>query len=116
LRRDLHDVDGSEVLRIGQRVLPFCRLERLFGLPDSTHDLMRVVILGIGEQRIALAVDQFLGQEQTVIKSLGSCLRRVPGIAGATISGDGRVRLIVDPAGLLGLVQNHHQGKFEVVV
>jgi two-component system chemotaxis sensor kinase CheA len=116
LRRDLHDVDGAEVLRIGQRVLPFCRLERLFGLPDSTNDLMRVVILGIGEQRIALAVDQFLGQEQTVIKSLGSCLRRVPGIAGATISGDGRVRLIVDPAGLLGLVQNHHLGKFEVAV
>jgi two-component system chemotaxis sensor kinase CheA len=116
LRRDLHDVDGSEVLRIGQRVLPFCRLERLFGLPDSTNDLMRVVILGIGEQRIALAVDQFLGQEQTVIKSLGSCLRRVPGIAGATISGDGRVRLIVDPAGLLGLVQNRHLGKFEVAV
>jgi len=116
LRRDLHDVDGSEVLRIGQRVLPFCRLERLFGLPDSTNDLMRVVILGIGDQRIALAVDQFLGQEQTVIKSLGSCLRRVPGIAGATISGDGRVRLIVDPAGLLGLVQNRHLGKFEVAV
>jgi len=61
-------------------------------------------------------VDQFLGQEQTVIKSLGSCLHHVPGIAGATISGDGRVRLIVDPAGLVGLAQNHHAGAFEVAV
>jgi two-component system chemotaxis sensor kinase CheA len=115
-RRDLHDVDGSEVIRIGERVLPFCRLERLFGLPDSSGEMMRVVILGVGEQRIALAVDQFLGQEQTVIKSLGSCLHHVPGIAGATISGDGRVRLIVDPAGLVGLAQNHHAGAFEVAV
>jgi two-component system chemotaxis sensor kinase CheA len=115
-RRDVHDMDGTEILHVGERILPFCRLERLFGLPGKESDLMRVVILGIGEQRMALAVDQFLGQEQTVIKSLGSCLRHVPGIAGATISGDGHVRLIVDPAGLLSLVQRGQVGRFEVAV
>ena len=115
-RSDVHDVDGTEVIRIGERVLPFCRLERLFGLKSSDHELMRVVILAIGDERIAVAVDRFLGQEQTVIKSLGSCLRHVPGIAGATIGGDGRVRLIVDPAGLLGLVQQQQIGTFEVAM
>jgi two-component system chemotaxis sensor kinase CheA len=115
-RSDVHDVDGTEVIRIGERVLPFCRLERLFGLKSSDHELMRVVILGVGDQRIAVAVDRFLGQEQTVIKSLGSCLRHVPGIAGATIGGDGRVRLIVDPAGLLSLVQQQQIGTFEVAM
>ena len=115
-RNDVHNVDGTEVIRIGERVLPFCRLERLFGLPSNDSNLMRVVILGAGNQHIAVAVDRFLGQEQTVIKSLGSCLRHVPGIAGATIGGDGRVRLIVDPAGLAGLVQQQQQsiGMFEV--
>jgi two-component system chemotaxis sensor kinase CheA len=115
-RSDVHDVDGTEVIRIGERVLPFCRLERLFGLQSSDHALMRVVILAVGDQRIAVAVDRFLGQEQTVIKSLGSCLRHVPGIAGATIGGDGRVRLIVDPAGLLSLVQQQQIGTFEVAM
>jgi two-component system chemotaxis sensor kinase CheA len=113
-RNDVHNVDGTEVIRIGERVLPFCRLERLFGLPTSDTNPMRVVILGAGNQQIAVAVDRFLGQEQTVIKSLGSCLRHVPGIAGATIGGDGRVRLIVDPAGLAGLVQQQSIGVFEV--
>jgi two-component system chemotaxis sensor kinase CheA len=112
-RKDVHNMDGTEILHVGERILPFCRLERLFGLPGKDTDLMRVVILGIGEQRLALAVDQFLGQEQTVIKSLGSCLRHVPGIAGATISGNGHVRLIVDPAGLLSLVQQQ-AGRVEV--
>ncbi|MGB9361730.1 MAG: chemotaxis protein CheW, partial [Candidatus Sulfotelmatobacter sp.] len=61
----------------------------------------KVVILGVGEKRFALLADQLLGQESTVIKPLGSYLHGCSSIAGATISGDGQVRLVLDPAGLL---------------
>jgi two-component system chemotaxis sensor kinase CheA len=60
-----------------------------------------VVILGIGGHRVALLVDKFIGQESTVMKPLGVYLHGSAQLAGATISGDGRVRLVLDPAGLL---------------
>jgi two-component system chemotaxis sensor kinase CheA len=47
-------------------------------------------------------VDELLGQEETVIKPLGSYLKHIPGVAGATIGGDGRVRLILDPGAVAG--------------
>ena len=68
---------------------------------ESARADQRVVILGIGDKRIALLVDHLVGQESTVIKPLSSYLRHCPSLAGATISGDGRVRLVLDPAGLL---------------
>jgi two-component system chemotaxis sensor kinase CheA len=65
----------------------------------------KVVILGVAERRIALLVDELLGQESTVIKPLGSYLHGCSSLAGATIGGDGRVRLVLDPAGLLENLQ-----------
>ena len=59
------------------------------------------MVLGIGEKRVAVLVDHLVGQESTVIKPLGSYLHNCSNLAGATISGDGRVRLVLDPAGLL---------------
>ena len=70
---------------------------------------LRVVVLATGQRRIGLVVDQLVGQEETVIKSISSHLHNVPGFAGATISGDGEVRLILDPAGLL----SHIEAKLE---
>jgi two-component system chemotaxis sensor kinase CheA len=66
----------------------------------------KVVILGVGEKRIALLVEGLVGQESTVIKPLGSYLHHCSSLAGATISGDGRVRLVLDPAGLLASVDH----------
>jgi two-component system chemotaxis sensor kinase CheA len=66
----------------------------------------KVVILGVAEKRVALLVDHLLGQESTVVKPLGNYLHRCSGLAGATISGDGRVRLVLDPAGLLAASQD----------
>jgi two-component system chemotaxis sensor kinase CheA len=68
---------------------------------DNGDDGQKVVILAIGDRRVALLVDHLVGQESTVIKPLGSYLHNCSSIAGATISGDGRVRLVLDPAGLL---------------
>jgi len=69
-------------------------------------ELLRVVVMGAGGKRVGLVVDQLLGQEETVIKPLDAFLRGVPGLAGATISGDGRVQLILDPASILAMAAN----------
>jgi two-component system chemotaxis sensor kinase CheA len=59
----------------------------------------------VAERHFALLVDQLLGQESTVIKPLGAYLHGCSSLAGATISGDGQVRLVLDPAGLLANLQ-----------
>lgn len=101
-REEVHWVEGSEVLRLRGQTLPLLRLRQMFDTPatgSQTGD--KVVVLGIGERKIAVLVDHLLGQESTVIKPLGAFLHRSANLAGATISGDGRVRLVLDPAGLL---------------
>lgn len=102
-RREIHVIEGGEVLRLRGEVLPLLRLSSIFRTPSSSDSdpQLNIVILGIAEKRVALAVDRLIGQESTVIKPLGNFLRGASTLAGATISGDGRVRLVLDPAGLL---------------
>jgi len=86
-------------------VLPFLRLHRVFRVPnaveDPTHGL--TVVVEHDGRRVALLVDELLGQQSFVIKSLDNNFQRVDGVAGATILGDGRVALILDVAGLVAL-------------
>lgn len=100
---EVHLVEGNEVLRLRGETLPLIRLGRVFQtkISDEADGNDKVVILGVGEKRIAVLVDHLVGQESTVIKPLGSFLHSSSSLAGATISGDGRVRLVLDPAGLL---------------
>ncbi len=99
---DVHQVEGHEVLQLRGLTLPLLRLAAMFeSQSDSSARSEKVVILSVGEKRLALAVDHLIGQESTVIKPLGSYLHNCAGIAGATIGGDGRVRLVLDPAGLV---------------
>jgi len=72
---------------------------------SSDRQGQKVVILEVAEKRFALLVDQLIGEESTVIKPLGSYLHGCSSLAGATISGDGDVRLVLDPAGLLASLQ-----------
>lgn len=99
----VHTIEGHEVLCLPDRSIPLLRLAELFQVPcvNSSTQSQRAVILAIGEQRIAILVDRLMGQESTVIKSMGDFLHDCPNIAGATISGDGRVRLVLDPASLV---------------
>jgi two-component system chemotaxis sensor kinase CheA len=60
-----------------------------------------VVVLHIGHQKLGCLVDDVLGREDVMAKPLGGVLRDVPGIAGATITGDGRIALVLDLAGLV---------------
>jgi two-component system chemotaxis sensor kinase CheA len=104
------------VLCLRDETLPLLRLGQIFesdayaivgtGSAPPAKIAPKVVILGIAEQRVALLVDHLLGQESTVVKPLGQYLHNCSSVAGATIGGDGRVRLVLDPAGLLSASQN----------
>jgi two-component system chemotaxis sensor kinase CheA len=106
---EVHKVEGNEVLRLHGETLPLLRLRRMFAVQASDGELTeeKVVVLLVGEKRIALLVDRLIGQESTVIKSLGAYLHQCSSVAGATIGGDGRVRLVLDPAGLLASIEGH---------
>lgn len=101
--KEVHSVEGQEVLQLRNETLPLLRLSDVVGLKGDAQAETgrRVVVLGNADKRMALLVDELMGQESTVVKSLGTYLQHSPTVAGATISGDGRVRLVLDPAGLL---------------
>jgi two-component system chemotaxis sensor kinase CheA len=93
----------SELFRLREEYVPIIRLYDLFGVePDST-DLLEglLMIVEADGRRVGIFVDDLLAQQQVVIKSLETNFRQVPGLAGATMLGDGRVALIVDVPGLI---------------
>ena len=93
----------GEVFWFRDRYLPVLRLHEVFGLTPRTtqlHEGLIMVVEGDG-RRVGLFVDDLLGQQQVVIKSLETNFRRVDGVSGATILGDGAVALILDVAGLI---------------
>jgi two-component system chemotaxis sensor kinase CheA len=105
-RGHLKTVFGTnEAFVMRGEVLPFVRLHRLFGVAGAEQDPTRAlaVVVEHDGKRVALLVDELLGQQQFVIKSLDANFQRVDGIAGATILGDGRVALILDVPGLVTL-------------
>ena len=91
----------ARVVKVREEYLPVVSLSQVLSLPPA-HDaiLMHVVIEGDG-RRIALEVDQLVGQQQVVVKNLEANYRKVPGVSGATILGDGRVALILDVGALV---------------
>ena len=97
-------VDGQQVIIVRDQALPLFHLKRWLvkgqegaELPDQGH----VVIVSVGTTRVGFIVDQLVGQEEVVIKPLGSILHGTPGLSGATITGDGRIALIIDIPNLL---------------
>jgi len=106
---EVHQVEGNEVLRLRGETLPLLRLGTMFATKPQPGESasQKIVILAVGDKRVALLVDHLLGQESTVIKPMGSYLHNCASIAGATISGDGRVRLVLDPAGLLASAEGY---------
>ena len=97
-------VDGQLVVMVRKKALPLFYLrhwlirgEKDLPLPEEGH----VVVVSMGVQRIGFVVDQLIGQEEVVIKPLGALLHGMKGMAGATITGDGRISLILDIPGLM---------------
>jgi two-component system chemotaxis sensor kinase CheA len=96
--------NGAEMALIRGSLIPISRLGRLFGVQSHAENLWEglLVICEAGGKRFALAVDELIGKQEVVIKSLGKTFRNVRGIAGGAILGDGRVGLILDIDGLIG--------------
>ncbi|SMB93833.1 two-component system, chemotaxis family, sensor kinase CheA [Thermanaeromonas toyohensis ToBE] len=101
-------IQQQEVVVLRGQVLPLVHLARALGIKRNyrfgTHKTA-VVIVGLAEKRVGFIVDTLIGEQEIVIKSLGNYIGKIPGIAGATIMGDGRVALILDVHSLLSLLE-----------
>jgi two-component system chemotaxis sensor kinase CheA len=101
---------GTEVFKHRDTYLPIVRLHDLFDIePDAREvDSGLLVVVESDGKRVAILVDELLAQQQVVIKSLDTNFRQIPGLAGATIHGDGTVALILDVPGLIALFMGKH--------
>jgi chemosensory pili system protein ChpA (sensor histidine kinase/response regulator) len=103
-REEVEQVGREPVVRIGGQVYPWLSLGQALNLAQPADDSVRrppVLVLNLGDRHIAVAVDHIVGGREIVVKSLGTPVRRVRGVAGATLMGDGTVVLIVNPAELV---------------
>jgi two-component system chemotaxis sensor kinase CheA len=93
----------TELFKHRADYLPVVRLHDLFGIEPDSRDITDglLVVLEADGRRVAMLVDELLAQQQVVIKSLETNFKQVPGLAGATIHGDGTVALILDVPGLI---------------
>lgn len=97
-------VDGRECIVVREKVFPLFHLKRWLikghvGQPEASN--AHVVIVAVGTKQVGFVVDQLVGQEEVVIKPLGRMLQGTAGMSGATITGDGRIALIIDVPSLL---------------
>lgn len=103
--KEINVVDGQATIIVRDHALPLYRLNHWLALSGETLSGRRaddlVVMVQVGAQLIALVVDSVIGQEEVVIKPLGELLHNVSGFAGATITGDGHIALILDLPGLM---------------
>lgn len=119
----LEIIDGQEVIQLRDLVLPLLRLRDAFNLngdngyfvdelsSDHAQKHGFVVVIGLAEKKIGVVVDELLEQQEIVIKPLGRYLAHIPGFAGATTLGDGRVVLILD---VVGLIENLNAQKLGI--
>ena len=94
---------GAQLVKVRDEYMPVISLEKIFQVPrfdlDKSSDIM--VVVEADGSRVALLVDELLGQQQVVVKNLESNYKKVPNVSGATILGDGKVALILDTAALV---------------
>ena len=95
----------GEMVMLRGDLVPLFRLHELFNISDAIHDPYQAlsIIIESNGRRCALMVDELLGQQQVVVKSLGQFVGQIPGVEGAGILGDGRVGLILDASGMIKL-------------
>ena len=99
--KQIRFVNGKEVIQLRDSVLPLIDLEQLIklggnGKKKGKSEWQYVVEIGIAEKKFGVKVDGLVGQQEVVIKSLGSYLGKINGVAGSTIMGDGSVVMILD--------------------
>lgn len=106
-----HVAGGCDVFRLREEYIPIVKLWEIFGVEPSSRDLTNnlFVVVEVGSEKVAVVVDDLLGQQQVVIKSMESNYKKVDGISGATILGDGTVSLILEITDLIRMAGIHHQ-------
>lgn len=99
---DIKTVERKEVIQLRETTLPLLRLENFFRINRQVErpDEFYVVVVGIAEKRLGIVVDDLLGQQDIVIKSIGEAFKRFPGISGAADLGDQRTILVLDVGGM----------------
>jgi two-component system chemotaxis sensor kinase CheA len=108
-KNEIKTINGREVLHLRDRVLPLLRLAKEFEIPtDRERDRFYVVVAALGDRRIGVVVDELRSQEEVVIKSIWEYLDSIKGISGATITGEGKVVLILDISELVENAQAWH--------
>jgi len=107
IKKDMVRLVGGEmeVFKLRDQYLPIIRLHEVFGIDNAIDEFEKglLVVVEGGGQRVGLFVDELLGQQQVVIKSLETNFKKMAGISGATILGDGSVAVIIDIPGLINL-------------
>lgn len=104
LYSDIKTIDNYEVLNLRNEVISVLRLSRLFSIKEDERDeYCNIVIVGSKDKKLGIMVDSLIGEEDVVIKPLKDQYTNSPGIAGASILGDGSVSLIIDVSQLLEL-------------
>ncbi len=100
---DIRTVEGKEVISLREQTLPLLRLERLFRIDriGCNPGEQYVVVVGAAEKRLGIVVDDLLGQQDIVIKPLGSAFKSLRGISGAADLGDQRTILVLDAGGII---------------
>ncbi|MFN4065533.1 MAG: chemotaxis protein CheW, partial [Parazoarcus communis] len=98
---------NGKVVKVRDDYIPVVSLAALFDIPGASRQVDDAVLVVVESENatMAIAVDALLGQHQVVVKNLETNFRRVAGISGATILGDGQVSLILDIAGLLRMAR-----------
>jgi len=100
---DIYSVNNNQVIKVRNRVIPLVSIDKLLYNQEveKVKIFQFIVIVGVAEKVFGIKVDEMIGQKEVVIKSLGSYLGNIEGIAGSSIMGDGRVVMILDIAELL---------------
>jgi two-component system chemotaxis sensor kinase CheA len=103
-REQIRLVHGSRMIDYRNSVIPLVPLAKLFDVPGATDEYegeAQIVVIRKGESLAALVVDEFIGQQEIVLKTLGKYLTKLFAVSGATILGDGQVALIIDTNALI---------------
>ncbi len=106
---EIYSIDGNRTIKLRGHVLGIVDFEKIFGIKvsnDLEDNVIRIVVVTNGVNQIGIQVDKLIGGEEIVIKSLTEHFSRVSGIMGASILGDGRIALIIDPFSVIKSVVN----------
>jgi two-component system chemotaxis sensor kinase CheA len=106
-------VERREMITLRGRAVPLMRLAKLLGFSAENQSRQYVILVAVGQQNFGIAVDELLGQQDIVIKSLGDAFQHLPGVAGATDLGNRTTALVVDLIALLeSVISSERRSQF----